>query len=79
VVVNNHVDVDGILSVYVLLQCDHALANRQTLIEAAEMVDFWGWGEPPARRLFQGLTHRMRREDNPQTTYAQAFRRIPGI
>jgi hypothetical protein len=39
VAVNNHVDVDGILSVYVLVHSNHALANRQTIIEAAEISD----------------------------------------
>src|ERR1700687_3657931 len=42
VAVNNHVDVDGILSVYVLVHSDHAQAHRQTIIDAAEMGDFWG-------------------------------------
>src|SRR5690554_1207565 len=54
--VNNHVDVDGILSVYALVHSEHALQHRGTLIQAAEMGDFWEWGEPPAQRLFQGLT-----------------------
>src|ERR1700682_199746 len=39
--VNNHVDVDGILSVYVLVHSEQALAQRQTIIEAAVMGDFW--------------------------------------
>jgi hypothetical protein len=77
--VNNHVDVDGILSVYVLVESAHALAHRQTLIEAAEMGDFWSWGEPPAQRVFQGLTWLMQQEDRPEATYAEAFRRIPGL
>ena len=77
--VNNHVDVDGILSVYVLVQSDHALAHRQAIIEAAEIGDFWGWGEPPAQRLFQGLTHLMNQGGEPQSVYAEAFRRIPGL
>lgn len=77
--VNNHVDVDGILSVYALVQSDHALAHRQTIIEAAEMGDFWGWGEPPAQRVFQGVTHLMQQGGDPQTIYAEAFRRIPGL
>ena len=77
--VNNHVDVDGILSVYVLVHSDHALAHRQTIIEAAEMGDFWGWGEPPAQRIFQGLTHLMERGGESKAIYAEAFRRIPTL
>lgn len=77
--VNNHVDVDGILSVYVLVHSDHALAHRQAIIEAADMGDFWGWGEPPAQRVFQGLTHLMQTGAEPKAVYEEAFRRIPGL
>lgn len=83
VAVNNHVDVDGILSVYVLLHSEHALAHRRAIIEAAEMGDFWGWGEPPAQRVFQGITRLMYasddRPDDGREMYEQAFRRIPGL
>jgi hypothetical protein len=77
--VNNHVDVDGILSVYVLVHSNHALAHRQSIIEAAEMGDFWGWGEPPAQRLFQGLTHLMKSGIEGREVYARAFRRVPAL
>lgn len=77
--VNNHVDVDGILSVYALVHSDHALAHRQTIIEAAEIGDFWGCGGTPAQRVCQGITHLMRDGGDPQTIYAQAFGRIPGL
>lgn len=78
--VNNHVDVDGILSVYVLIHSEHALQHRRTIIQAAEMGDFWGWGEPPAQRVFQGLTLLMRRQNTaPRACYAEAFRRISGL
>ena len=79
VAINNHVDVDGILSVYVLVHSDHALAHRQTIIEAADMGDFWGWGELPAQRLFQGLTRLMNSGEEGKEIYAEAFRRIPGL
>ena len=55
-VVNNHVDVDGILSVFSVLQPEIALRHRETLVQAAEMGDFWGWGERPAQVLCQALT-----------------------
>ena len=81
VAVNNHLDVDGILSVYELVKSVHALAHRQTIIEAAEMGDFWGWGELPAQRLFQGLTllmdQRRKSDAKTQAIYEEAFRRIP--
>lgn len=77
--VNNHVDVDGILSVYVLVHSEQALKHRQTIIQAAEMGDFWGWGEPPAQRVFQGVTYLMQQGGPPQTIYAEAFRHIPDL
>ncbi len=77
--VNNHVDVDGILSVYVLVQSKQAREHRQAIIEAADMGDFWGWGEPPAQRLFQGITKMMRKGGDAKSIYAEAFRRIPGL
>lgn len=76
--VNNHVDVDGILSVYVLLHGPHALAHRQVIIQAAEIGDFWGWGEVPAQRVFQGVT-RIMSLGQGRAVYEQAFRRIPGL
>ncbi len=52
-VVNNHVDTDGMLSVFALLHPGPALAHRATLVQAAAMGDFHAWGEPDARHLFQ--------------------------
>ncbi len=54
-VVNNHLDVDGVLSVFVLLSPEVALAHRRTLAQAAEIGDFGSWGERPAQELFQAL------------------------
>jgi hypothetical protein len=79
VAVNNHVDVDGILSVYALVRSQEALAHRQTIIAAAEMGDFWGWGEAPAQRVFQGVTRLMNSSDDGKAVYAEAFRRIPAL
>jgi hypothetical protein len=79
VAVNNHVDVDGILSVYVLVHSDHALRHGTTISQAADMGDFWGWGEPAAQRLFQGITLLMRRGGEAQSVYAEVFRRIPAL
>ncbi len=60
-VVNNHADVDGVLAVFTLVHGAWTLPHRRTLIEAAEMGDFWAWGEPPAQVLFQTLTLLIRR------------------
>jgi hypothetical protein len=43
VVVNNHFDTDGLLSIWVLLDPEQALANRDLLIAAAEAGDFDEW------------------------------------
>jgi hypothetical protein len=55
-VVNNHADVDGVLAVFTLVAGEWALPHRRTLTQAAEMGDFWAWGERPAQALFQTLT-----------------------
>jgi hypothetical protein len=81
--VNSHLDVDGILSVYTLVHTSQALAHRCTIVQAAEMGDFWSWGEAPAQRLFQGLTLLMNRRTGEgraiQSIYEEAFRRIPAF
>lgn len=77
--VNNHVDVDGMLSVYVLVHSEHARQHRQTIVEAADMGDFWGWGERPAQRLFQGLTFLTQSGGDGRSIYEESFRRIPGL
>jgi hypothetical protein len=79
VAVNNHVDMDGILSVYALVRSCDAMPGRETLIQAAEMGDFWGWGELPAQRVFQGVSHLMKAGLGAAEVYHEAFRRIPGL
>jgi len=54
-VLNNHVDVDGTLSLFVLAHGEAVLPHRALLVQAAEMGDFQAWGEPPAQRLYQAL------------------------
>lgn len=53
--VNNHVDVDGLLSMFVAVNGASALAHRRTLVQAAEMGDFWAYGDVDAQRLCQSL------------------------
>ena len=43
VVVNNHFDTDGLLSIWVLLDPEQAMADRDLLIAAAEAGDFDEW------------------------------------
>lgn len=54
--INNHMDVDGVLSIFTLVHSEFALQHRDTIVQAAEMGDFWSYGERPAQVLFQGLT-----------------------
>ncbi|CEH29065.1 hypothetical protein AM501_02775 [Aneurinibacillus migulanus] len=54
--INNHVDVDGILAVFTLIHSEKAMMHRDTIIQAAEMGDFSGWGDRAAQILYQGLT-----------------------
>jgi hypothetical protein len=54
--VNDHLDVDGVLALFALLVPEVALGHRRTLMQAAEMADFFCWGEPPAQELYQGLS-----------------------
>lgn len=78
--INNHLDVDGILSVFVLVHSDFALKHRKVIVEAAEMGDFWAWGSREAQRLFQGLTlymNDLRKEKTDiLTVYELCFERV---
>lgn len=56
-VVNNHVDTDGVLSTFVLCHPELALAHCELLRQAAEVGDFWAYAEPPALGLYQLLSH----------------------
>lgn len=75
--INNHIDVDGILSVFVLVHSQLAIEQRATIVAAAEIGDFWGWGDVAAQRLFQGMTLWMRQPQDPRDIYLRAFERIP--
>ncbi len=82
-VVNDHVDVDGVLSVFCLAHPDVAVAHREAIVGAAEMGDLSagvGW---ESFRLAQELTLLMggfrAPGRDPLATYAEAFARIPEI
>jgi len=76
-VLNNHADVDGVLAVFTLVAGAWALPHRRTLIQAAEMGDFWAWGERPAQALFQSLTLLIRKlqadKTDPNALYLRCF------
>jgi hypothetical protein len=55
-VINNHLDVDGVLSVFTLTHPTVALRHKDVVIGAAEAGDFWAWSEGKALKLFQLLS-----------------------
>jgi hypothetical protein len=82
-VVNNHADVDGVLSVFTLLHPATALAHRETIVSAAEMGDFWGWGELPAQVVFQSLTEEIDTltdaNADPQIVFERCLAHLNGL
>lgn len=54
--INNHLDCDGVLSIFTLVHSQVALQHRQTIIQVAEMGDFMGFGDRQAQVLYQALT-----------------------
>jgi hypothetical protein len=54
-VINNHLDVDGILSAFVLLRPELALRHRERLVAVAETGDFWAWADAGSLGLYQAL------------------------
>jgi hypothetical protein len=81
-VVNDHVDVDGVLSLYALLHSDLALAHRDVLIAAASTGDFVAWPGREGFRLAQhlGLVFvATGRSADPVPRYQQAFERVTAV
>ena len=70
-------------STFVLLHQDLAHLHGDTLVQAAEMGDFWGWGELSAQTLFQGLACLMKEQrasgTDPQECYLQCFAVTQGL
>lgn len=79
-VINNHVDVDGALSTFVLLHPQLAYEHRHTLVQAAEVGDFGGWGSLDALHLYQSLVclipQLQARELDPLDIYIRCYGRV---
>lgn len=75
--VNNHTDIDGALSMFAVVEPGAALAHRRTLIEAAEVGDFLGWGGDMAMALCQALKLQQQRMEaqgaDPVDVYRASF------
>ncbi|KEO81864.1 DUF6687 family protein [Tumebacillus flagellatus] len=54
--INNHLDCDGVLSIFTLVHSEFALKHRETIVQIAEMGDFMGWGDSKAQAVYQALT-----------------------
>jgi hypothetical protein len=74
-VVNNHLDVDGVLSVFVLTHPILALSHEAVLIKAAEAGDFWAWGEGKAFKLFQLMSILFEHLENSNIPIEEAYER----
>lgn len=55
-VINNHMDMDGLLSVFVLAYPTVAFHHRDVLCHAAKAGDFWAWSTGKALKIFQEVT-----------------------
>jgi len=79
-VVNNHLDMDGLLSVFVLVYPSVALYHREILSNAAKAGDFWAWSEGKALKIFQEVTlfyrNLEKQEVNLQKAFESCFERI---
>jgi hypothetical protein len=82
-VVNNHADVDGVLSVFTLLHPGPALDRRAIVVAAAGMGDFAWWADAPAQVLFQSLTNQIdaltAQGTDPQVVYERALDHVSGL
>ena len=74
-VVNNHADVDGVLSVFSVLEPELALAQRALLIGAAEMGDFWAYPREQSRALCVALATWIAKADAEGAAGEITFRR----
>jgi len=82
-VINNHLDMDGILSAFVLLRPELALPHRERLVAAAETGDFWAWADPGALGLYQALVEILEagQADGRDETriHHDCFEALPGL
>jgi hypothetical protein len=82
-VINNHVDVDGVLSTFVLLYPQVSLRHRDAIVQAAEMGDFASWGNPRAQELCQALLCSIvslrEQKTDPLTIYRQCYEIVHAV
>ncbi len=80
VVVNNHYDTDGVLSVWTLLHPDLALARRDLLVAAAEAGDFECWPDDRRGLLVDLALCRLAESSTDDAdAYQIALRELPAL
>ncbi|MBY0502093.1 MAG: hypothetical protein K2P93_08870 [Alphaproteobacteria bacterium] len=72
-VINNHLDIDGLLSVFALSYPTVSLQYRDVLINTAKAGDFWAWSEGKSLTLFQELTLLYRRLETQKVDLQKAY------
>ncbi len=72
-VVNNHLDIDGMLSVFTLAYPTVSLKYRKDICNAAKAGDFWGWSEGKGFTIFQELTRNFQHYWKENTDLGQAY------
>lgn len=82
-VINNHLDVDGVLSAFVLLEPELALRHRDRLIAIAETGDFWACADDESLTVYQGLVSLIRNGEAAGTPapilYTDCLRAMPDL
>lgn len=83
IVINNHLDVDGILSIYTIMHPEKALKHKTMIEQASHMGDFWAHGLDDAQNLFLAITEyyqeRLSRNEDINIIYKNSFEIISKI
>lgn len=80
-VVNDHVDIDGVLSLYSLVHSATALEHREALVAAASMGDFLAWPGRTGFTVAQSLAVELAasRALDPTERYRRAFAVVDAV
>ena len=81
-VLNNHLDTDGLLSVFSLLYPKFALKYKKLIIEVAEAGDFWSGLSLRGAKVYETLvvwTEKLLKGHTQQETYVILMERLPHL
>eukprot|EP00192_Tetraselmis_astigmatica_P010732 CAMPEP_0117654252 /NCGR_PEP_ID=MMETSP0804-20121206/3644_1 /TAXON_ID=1074897 /ORGANISM="Tetraselmis astigmatica, Strain CCMP880" /LENGTH=346 /DNA_ID=CAMNT_0005460519 /DNA_START=1183 /DNA_END=2223 /DNA_ORIENTATION=- len=79
VVLNNHFDTDGVLSVWALLDPIEAIKRKKLLIEAAEAGDFDEWPSNEGVWLDAAFSAIREQEGSDEAAYHSVFSQLPSL